>query len=93
MRSRLLETFDGQLETCLEGIAEAIRRDDDGERRRLAHLLKGSSAAIGALRLRASCEQLERSGRTGDPAVGQAELAELRARAAEARRELAQQLR
>jgi PAS domain S-box-containing protein len=93
MRGRLLETFDAQLKTCLEGIAEAIRRGDTGERRRLAHLLKGSSATIGAARLRASCERLERTGRAGDPVVGEEQLAELRATAEEARSGLAQQLR
>jgi histidine phosphotransfer protein HptB len=92
MRGRLLETFDGQRDSCVEGIAEAVRRGDEAERRRLAHLLKGSSATIGATRLRASCEQLERTGRAGDPPVGEEQLDELRAAAAEARSALAQNL-
>jgi CheY-like chemotaxis protein len=92
-RGRLLETFTAQVDSCVEAIAEAVRCGDGGERRRLAHLLKGSSATIGATRLSAACERLERTGRMGDPEVGEEQLAELRALVAEAREGLEQHLR
>ena len=92
MRGRLLETFDEQLESCVDGIADAVQRGDGDERRRLAHLLKGSSATIGATRLSATCERLERAGRATDPEVGDEQVAELRELAQEARRELEQRL-
>lgn len=92
MRGRLLETFESQVDSCVEEIAVAMRRGDDDERRRLAHLLKGSSATIGAKRLREVCQRLERTGRSQDPILGEGELAQLRANADEARRELKQQL-
>jgi len=87
-----METFDGQLDSCVDGIAEAVRRGDSAERRRLAHLLKGSSATIGAARLSATCERLERTGRNSDPEVGEDQVAELRALALQARAELERQL-
>jgi PAS domain S-box-containing protein len=93
LRGRLLETFTTQVDSCVKEIAQAVRRGDGGERRRLAHLLKGSSATIGARRLSAACERLERTGRIGDPEVGEEQLAELRALVAEAREELEQHLR
>jgi PAS domain S-box-containing protein len=92
MRGRLLETFSAQLESCVEEIATAVQRGDADERRRIAHLLKGSSATIGATRLSVACERLERSGRASDPDVGEEQVAELRALALQARRELEQQL-
>jgi HPt (histidine-containing phosphotransfer) domain-containing protein len=90
IRARLLATFERQLDTCLEGIAQAQARGDAEACRRLAHLLKGSSATIGARRLGARCQALE--SRAAERAIDAEELAELRAAAAEARPELRQQL-
>jgi PAS domain S-box-containing protein len=92
MREHLLDTFDGQREKCVADIGEAVQRGDRDEVRRLAHLLKGSSASLGATSLRLCCERLEHLGRRQDPDVGEVDVARLRAVAATASHALRQQL-
>jgi two-component system sensor histidine kinase/response regulator len=85
MRFKLVDAFDESLPKCLAGIEDAVRRGDDLELRRLAHLLKGSSATLGAQLLRSSCEQLEHTGRSADTGIGPEQLARFRTTAEEAR--------
>jgi len=92
LRRQLLDAFEEQLERCVGEITEAARRGDEREQRRLAHLLKGSSATIGASRLRATCERLERTGREADPEVGEPQLEQLQRAAGEARQALRAEL-
>jgi PAS domain S-box-containing protein len=92
MREQLLDTFDGQREKCISDLGEAIQRGDLDEVRRLAHLLKGSSASLGATSLRLCCERLEHLGRRQDPDVGETDVAQLRIVAATASPALRQQL-
>jgi HPt (histidine-containing phosphotransfer) domain-containing protein len=84
MRSQLLDAFHGQVDECLGQLADAVRRSDRDERRRVAHLLKGSSATMGASRLRSLCEQLEGRGSAGSLEPGEEQLEELRKVATEA---------
>jgi two-component system, sensor histidine kinase and response regulator len=79
MLGELLGTFERQLNRCLAEIEAAVARGDHGEVRRLAHLLKGSSATFGAQQVRAICLRLEHSGRDGDEPAGAPQVAELRA--------------
>jgi HPt (histidine-containing phosphotransfer) domain-containing protein len=76
MRRELLDTFDESSTRCSREIAEAARSGDRIELARVAHLLKGSSATIGAAYLSLCCERLEapvrRDGSMPDPAVLQA---------------------
>src|SRR2546430_6608756 len=69
MRAQLMQTFDEQLDRCVAEIEVAAVRGDQAELRRISHLLKGSSATFGAVRLREVCVRLERSGREDDEAV------------------------
>jgi PAS domain S-box-containing protein len=92
MRGRLLQTFEQSLGKCLTDIASAAQSRDRIELRRLAHLLKGSSASMGAARLSRGCQQLEQLSCEEDRTVGQELLDELNATASAAgpalRREL-----
>ena len=92
MREQLLDTFDCQQEKCISDLGEAVQHGDREEVRRLAHLLKGSSASLGATSLRLCCERLEHVGRRQDPDVDETQVAELRTVAAAASRALRQQL-
>ncbi len=92
MRRELIDKFEEQQERCVADITEAVRRGDSGEVRRLAHLLKGSSASLGASRLRLCCQRLEHLGRGDDPDVGEAQIEELRGDAVEAGQALREQL-
>jgi CheY-like chemotaxis protein/HPt (histidine-containing phosphotransfer) domain-containing protein len=92
MREQLLDTFDCQQEQCICDLGEAVQHGDREEVRRLAHLLKGSSASLGATSLRLCCERLEHVGRRQDPDVGETQVTELRTVAAAASRALRQQL-
>jgi two-component system sensor histidine kinase/response regulator len=92
MRTELLDTFDEQQVQCVADIAAAVKRDDRDEVRRVAHLLKGSSASLGALRLRDFSERLEHVGRSQDPDISDAQVAQLGDAAAEASRALRQRL-
>jgi PAS domain S-box-containing protein len=91
-REQLLATFASQLEKCIADFAQAVQRGDHDELRRVAHLLKGSSASLGAMSLRLCCERLEHVGQRGDPAVGETQVTELRIVGAEASHALRQQL-
>jgi two-component system, sensor histidine kinase and response regulator len=91
-QERLLETFEASLHESVADIEAAVRRNDRTGLRRTAHLLKGSSATLGATRLRLSCQQLEQSGRGEDTDVSEEQLARLRATVSEARHALREQL-
>lgn len=78
MRRDLGETFRDQVNGCLDELRAAVQRGDASERRRVAHLLKGSCATMGASRLRALCERLEGSGEAESATLGEGELERLR---------------
>jgi HPt (histidine-containing phosphotransfer) domain-containing protein len=80
----LVDSFDRQQEQCLIEIDGAIQRGDRADVRRVAHKLRGSSASLGAIRLRDRCQQLELD-RDEASALGERQIAELRVIAAEAR--------
>jgi two-component system, sensor histidine kinase and response regulator len=92
-QERLLETFEASLPGSVADIEAAVRHNDRIELTRTAHVLKGSSATLGATRLRLSCLQLEQSGRGEDTEVTEEQLARLRATVSEARDALREQLR
>jgi HPt (histidine-containing phosphotransfer) domain-containing protein len=92
MREQLLDAFDAQQETCMRELDGAIERGDRCEIRRVSHMLKGSSASLGATRLRACLEGLERVTTREDAGVDESQLEELRVVAAATRRALRQQL-
>jgi HPt (histidine-containing phosphotransfer) domain-containing protein len=92
MRTELLDTFDEQQVQCVADIAAAVKRDDRDEVRRVAHLLKGSGASLGAMRLRDCSERLEHVGKSQDADVSDAQVTQLRDTANEASRALRQQL-
>ena len=92
MRTELLDTFDEQQVQCVADIAAAVKRDDRDEVRRVAHLLKGSGASLGATRLRDCSERLEHVGRSQDADVSDAQVTQLRDTANEASRALRRQL-
>jgi two-component system sensor histidine kinase/response regulator len=92
MRESLIEAFDVSLPKCVAEIVSAADRGDSIELRRVTHLLRGSSATLGAARLGLACEQLERSGRDGDPTVDAQQLADFRTSAREAKQALHERL-
>ncbi len=92
IRQQLLDTFATQQETCISDLGKAVQRGDRDEIGRVAHLLKGSSASLGAMSLRLCCERLEHIGRRQDSDVGETQVTELRTVAAEASHALRQQL-
>jgi two-component system, sensor histidine kinase and response regulator len=92
MRRTLLRTFEESLSRCLTDIASAAGREDRVELRRLAHMLKGASASVGAARLSTSCHQLEQLAREQGAGVGQAQLDELDSAVAATRPVLREQL-
>jgi len=92
-QERLIETFEASLPESVADIEAAVRRNDRTGLRRTAHLLRGSSATLGATRLRLSAQQLEQSGRGEDTDVTEEQLARLRATVSEARDALHEQLR
>jgi two-component system, sensor histidine kinase and response regulator len=92
MRETLMEAFETSLPKCVADIVSAAQRGDEIELRRVAHLLKGSAATLGAARLRLACQGLEHTTRDHDPDVDEAQLDELRATASQARRALREQL-
>jgi CheY-like chemotaxis protein/HPt (histidine-containing phosphotransfer) domain-containing protein len=91
-RRQLLEVFDEQQKKCVTDIADAVTRGDREEARRVAHLLKGSSATLGATSLRLCCERLEHIDPAQSPEVTEAQLVELRRVAAESNDALRAQL-
>ncbi len=66
MRRRLMSTFERSLRECVTGIVGAVGEGDRTEVLRIAHLLKGSSATIGASRLLETCAELEQSAEPDD---------------------------
>jgi HPt (histidine-containing phosphotransfer) domain-containing protein len=92
MRRQLVDIFDAQRQTCTAELVEAVRRHDRMEIRRVAHMLKGSSASLGASALRSSCEALERVCRRGDAEVTRSQVEELRSAAAAVSDALCQRL-
>jgi two-component system sensor histidine kinase/response regulator len=92
MRESLLEAFDVSLPKCVAEILGAAGRGDRIELRRVAHLLRGSSATLGTPRLGLACEQLERSGRDGDPTIEAEQLDVFCASASEAQQALHEHL-
>jgi CheY-like chemotaxis protein/HPt (histidine-containing phosphotransfer) domain-containing protein len=91
-RKQLVATFEAQEKQCLIDIAAAVRREDRDDVRRVAHLLRGSAASLGAMRLRHCSERLEHVGRQQDAGVGDAQITELRLAASEASQALRRQL-
>jgi CheY-like chemotaxis protein len=91
-RSQLLDIFDRQQQQCTADIATAVLCGDRAEIRRLAHLLKGSCASLGARRLGDVCQALEQIARSGDAPLGAEHLRQLHLAAVEASRALRQLL-
>ncbi|TMK98012.1 MAG: hypothetical protein E6G34_10070 [Actinobacteria bacterium] len=77
MCRHLLEEFEASLPRYLVDIESAFARKDAAALRRTAQLLRGSSATLGAIRLRDACARLERT-RAEDPPIGEQQLAQLR---------------
>lgn len=92
MRQQLVDAFEEQLDRCVDDIAAAVERGDRGEVRRVAHLLKGSSASLGANRLELCCRRFERTGGQTASRADERQVQELRVLAAESREALRQQL-
>ena len=81
MLVRLIATFEKSLSEVLAEIGRSAHDGDTGGVRRMAHMLRGSSAMLGAQRLAGACVRLEHT-RAGDVAISEADLEELRAVAA-----------
>jgi HPt (histidine-containing phosphotransfer) domain-containing protein len=92
MRGQLVDMFDVQREKCVADLVQAVGSGDRLEIRRVAHMLKGSGASLGASALRSSCEALERGCRRGDAEVTQSQVEELRMAAVAVSDALRQQL-
>jgi len=92
MRETLIEAFESSLPECVADIAAAARSGDKAELRRVAHLLKGSAATLGAEGLRLCCQALEHATRAEDLGAGGAQLDDLEAIATEAREALRREL-
>jgi len=75
--AQVLRTFDTTLDRHLGGLADAAARQDVAEAGRIAHTLKSSSAAIGALAFSRCCFDVEQLARKDDPATLGAPLAAL----------------
>jgi CheY-like chemotaxis protein len=86
MREDLVAAFEQSLPKSVADIEAAGRSGDQVELRRTAHLLKGTSATLGAARLRLSCQNLEHNGRGQDGTISEEQLVQFRATANEARR-------
>jgi CheY-like chemotaxis protein len=70
MRADLVTTFGTALPTSITTAAGAQARGDSAELRRVVRLLKGSATTLGAARLRAACEGIERSLSEGEGVDG-----------------------
>jgi two-component system, sensor histidine kinase len=92
MRRALLQTFEESLSKCLAEIASAAGREDRVELKRLAHLLKGSCASVGAARLGLGAQALQELSAEQGASVGQEQLDELHTVAAESCPALRRQL-
>lgn len=62
---RVLQTFDASMERQMQLAAEARDRGDAAAVGAIAHMLKSSSASVGALAFSARCAQIERAVRGG----------------------------
>jgi PAS domain S-box-containing protein len=80
-RAGLIQAFVASLPGYMASIEDASRCGDTSERGRVAHLLGGSGASLGAKRLALSCQRLEQGERDEDPGIGAERLAELHAAA------------
>jgi CheY-like chemotaxis protein len=92
LRAQLLDVFAEQQARCIAEIVTGARRGERDRVRRAAHLLKGSSATLGASELGAHCQELERTGRAGDEDISEAQLVRLQVVAAEASTALRERL-
>ncbi len=63
---RVLRTFESSLQRQMAQLVEARDRADANAIGNLAHTVKSSSAAVGALALSALCADIERQVRNGD---------------------------
>ncbi len=84
MRHSLINSFEESLPKCLQRMRDGLEHGDRDEVRAVAHLLKGSSAALGARRLRAACQRVEHSSRDGDATVNASQVDDLETTANEA---------
>lgn len=64
MRRDLIDMFANQCDECLQRMASAIAAPDGEGLHEQAHLLKGSSGSMGALRMAELCASLCEAGRT-----------------------------
>jgi HPt (histidine-containing phosphotransfer) domain-containing protein len=64
--TELIDLFLNETDTHLKALREALVNNNGVESRRLAHLLRGSSANIGARRMAALSEEMERTARTNE---------------------------
>jgi HPt (histidine-containing phosphotransfer) domain-containing protein len=60
---RVLATFETSVARTLDQLEADARNIDAAGLASIAHMLKSSSASVGALRLSAACEQIERAAR------------------------------
>ena len=74
MRHDLIGSFEHSLPRCVARLRAAWGCGDLDEIRSVAHLLKGSSATLGARQLRATCQDLEHTSRAGDGGVEQTQI-------------------
>ena len=68
-RAQLLRRFEADAAAIVDELRAAAERGDRDAQRRAAHRLAGSSAVMGASRLAAAAQAIERSGRATDAAV------------------------
>ena len=92
MRESLMRELEESLPKCVADTVSAARRGDQTELRRVAHILKGTAATLGATRLQLACQRLEGTGGDRDSAIEEEELDQLRSTASEARQALGRQL-
>jgi HPt (histidine-containing phosphotransfer) domain-containing protein len=92
MRRELLDLFRVQVDRTLVELTAAIRDGDQEECSRLAHGLKGSSATMGATRMRFLCDRLAHPEGNGGAASRDAQLEELHQVSAESLRAVEQAL-
>jgi osomolarity two-component system, phosphorelay intermediate protein YPD1 len=62
----IIDSWREQAQDTLWQLQESLKIGDLAKASQLAHFLKGSSAAIGAARLRETCEQMQETGRHKD---------------------------
>jgi PAS domain S-box-containing protein len=90
-RGKLIDTFETQQDIYVAQLTAAMEQGDREEVRRLAHKLKGSSASLGATRVRQCCQLIGDIG-WQNGGVGAAQITELRVAAAEATEALRHEL-